>query len=363
MNKSTVAYIGLGSNLGDREGFIRKALKMLSAAEHIELSRVSDLIETVPLDRTNQPKYLNAAAELKTTLTAENLHGKLADIENVLGRTRDKKWSPRTIDLDLLLFGSDVINTPRLTVPHPQMHLRSFVLKGLCLLNAELRHPVIKESVRELAVRLCGADFAPAPDRPQLVSFAGIIGVGKTTLTKKLSNLLGCKAIFEPYDKNPFLPDVYAGKKELALDSQLYFLTARTSQLDASVLNGRQVVISDYVFDKERIYARELLNPRQLAIYEQIYPPFAAKVSAPVLAIYLMDSVENCLKRIHKRNRPYEQKIRPAFLKALNAGYEQLFSDWKICPVIRITMSNFDCTKNTDIEHLANQVKCYVAVK
>ncbi|GAG27700.1 unnamed protein product, partial [marine sediment metagenome] len=202
----------------------------------------------------------------------------------------------------------------------------------------------------------------PNTNLPQLVSLAGVIGVGKTTLTKKLSNSLGCGLILESYDTNPFMPDVYAGKKELALDSQLYFLTSRIQQLNRITLTQGQTAISDYIFDKELIYAKRLLNAQQLDLYQKICQPFAIEVAAPVLVVYLQDPAEKCLERIHKRNRSYEQKIKLQFLEALIADYEQLFADWKLCPVIRISMSKFDCTKDGDIDHLANQIKSYVAV-
>ena len=362
MAKLTTAYIELGSNLGDREDSIHKTLKMLAEAKDIEVPRTSELIETEPLGRANQPDYLNAVAEIKTALSAEDLHKKLVDIETTLGRVRKEKWSPRTIDLDLLLFGREIINSANLTVPHREMHLRSFVLKGLCQLDADLLHPVLKESMNELAARLGNVNFVPNPNLPQLVSVAGIIGVGKTTVTKKLSDLLGCKRLLEAYDKNPFLSDVYAGKKELALDSQLFFLTHRAEQLNHNALAQGQIALSDYVFDKELIYARRLLNAQQLDSYEKIYPTSSTKITAPVLVIYLTDSVQNCLQRIHKRNRPYEQKIEPKFLENLSSDYEHLFSNWKTCPVIRKQMSKPDYTKDAGTDHLANQIRSYVAV-
>jgi len=358
----TIAYIGLGSNLGDREDFIHGALKMLAETKNIEVARVSDLIETAPLGGANQPRYLNAVAQIKTALTAEDLHKILVNIETSLGRTKKEKWSSRTIDLDLLLFGEEIISSPDLTVPHPQVHLRSFVLDGLCELNRELVHPVLKESIDELALRLNGADFVINGEQPQLVSVAGIIGVGKTTLAKKLSNILDCKCILEAYDKNPYLPDVYAGKKELALDSQLFFLTSRIEQLHHNVLAEGQLAITDYVFNKELVYARRLLNTQQLTLYEKIYPPFAEKVVQPVLVIYLQDWPENCLHRIHNRNRPYEQKIELQFLEDLHHDYQQLFANWKICPVIRISASKLDYMKDDNIDHLTNQIKSYITV-
>jgi deoxyadenosine/deoxycytidine kinase len=236
------------------------------------------------------------------------------------------------------------------------MHLRSFVLRGLCQLSGTLTHPVLKESVDELAGRLHGLDFALDPESPQLVSIAGNICAGKTTLAKKLAKQLGCEVLFEPYDTNPFLPEVYAGKDELALDNQLYFLTARAEQLKPDVLAHGQPSMSDYVFAKELIFARRLLDARQFDLYEHVYHPFAAKVAAPVLVIYVQHPARSCLERIHVRNRPYEQKIELSFLETLSADYDRLFTDWKTCPVIRVQK-----TEDADVEHLGNQIRYYTA--
>jgi deoxyguanosine kinase len=358
----TIAYIGLGSNLGDRKNFIHKALKMLAETKNIEVARVSDPIETAPLGGANQPNYLNAVAQIETILTAEDLHKTLLNIETSLGRARRERWSSRTIDLDLLLFGEEIINSPDLTIPHPQMHLRSFVLKGLCQFDADLLHPVIKVPMKELVERLNDTDFVLNPKLPQLVSVAGIIGVGKTTLAKKLSEILACKCIFEPYDKNPYLPDVYAGKKELALDCQLFFLTSRVAQLNNHSLKAGEMLFADYVFDKELIYAKQLLNAEQLALYYTIHKQVISDIAAPVLVIYLTDSVKNCLERIHRRNRPYEQKIQPQFLDSLDRGHERLFADWKKSPVIRLSMPGFDYMQDENVRHLANQIRSYIAI-
>jgi len=360
MSTATTAYIGLGSNLGDRQRSIRRALELLGQSQQIELSRVSDLIETPPLGYFDQPKFINGVAEIATTLGAEDLYRTLVEVEKRLGRERQGRWLPRTIDLDLLLFGAEVVDLPHLTVPHPQMHLRSFVLKGLCQLNPDLVHPTIKETIRELTERLGGLDFALNPSVPQLVSVAGVIGVGKTTLAKSLSTSLDCKLLLEPYDTNPFMPEVYAGKKELALDSQLYFLTSRITQLNRKTLRRAQIAVSDYIFDKEQIYARRLLNDQQLDLYQKIFKPLSADAASPVLVIYLTDSAQNCLQRIRERNRPYEQKIEVEFLEALAGDYKQLFGRWKASPVIRISMSDFGGKRDDDIEHLANQIKSYV---
>ena len=237
-----------------------------------------------------QPDYLNAVAEIRTTLTAEKLLDVLLATENILGRVRRGKWGPRTIDLDLLLFGEAIIHQPNLIVPHPQMHLRSFVLDGLCALDGQLMHPLFQEPACELARRLGGGDFTLTTTVPQLVSIAGLIGVGKTTLMKRLATALDAEMALEPYDTNPFLPRVYAGQHELALDSQLYFLLHRAQQLQPESLSREKVSLTDYVFEKELIYARRLLAPEQLDLYERIYEPFAERVTAPVLVVYLQDT-------------------------------------------------------------------------
>lgn len=122
----TVAYVGLGSNLGDREHLIRQA------AELIDAVRLSSVIETEPWGYSEQPLFLNAVAELETPLTARQLLDHLLDVESRLGRERvGPQWGPRTIDLDLLLFGDEVIDQPGLVVPHPRLTEREFVLRPL----------------------------------------------------------------------------------------------------------------------------------------------------------------------------------------------------------------------------------------
>ncbi|MGA2172434.1 MAG: 2-amino-4-hydroxy-6-hydroxymethyldihydropteridine diphosphokinase [Sedimentisphaerales bacterium] len=354
----TTAYIALGSNLGDRQRFIDDALKMLRKSPGIDVVAATAPADTAPLGGVNQLRYLNAVAELQTNLSAKNLHKRLIEIEDALGRKRSKKWSSRTIDLDLLLFGGDVINTDKLIVPHPQMHLRSFVLNGLCRLNPNLLHPVLNETVSVLAGRLNGCDYVPPTDRPQLISIAGNIGAGKTTLAKKLAAVLSCRAIFEAYDTNPFLPKVYAGDKALALDSQLYFLASRVEQLNPSALDKNQLVITDYVFDKELIYANLLLSKEQLGLYLKIHSQLSSGVAVPALLIHLADSPEKCLQRIHRRNRPYEQRIQPDFLETIDAGYKKLVAGWESSPVI--TLTDFDCLNQKDVDRLAVQIGYYL---
>jgi 2-amino-4-hydroxy-6-hydroxymethyldihydropteridine diphosphokinase len=135
----TRVYVGLGANLGDREATIRAALAALDAADGIEFVAVSTLRETEPVGVGPQPLFLNGAAELETTLTARGLLDRLLATELRFGRTRvPGEHGPRTLDLDLLLYGDERIDEPGLTVPHPRLHKRAFVLEPLAELGAEL---------------------------------------------------------------------------------------------------------------------------------------------------------------------------------------------------------------------------------
>jgi 2-amino-4-hydroxy-6-hydroxymethyldihydropteridine diphosphokinase len=137
----TRAFVGLGANLGDREGTIRRALELLAAREGIEIVAVSALRETEPVGYVNQPSFLNGAAEVETTLRPRELLDALLDVERGLGRERGERWGPRTIDLDLLLYGDERIAEPGLTVPHPRLHERRFALEPLVELDPDLDVP------------------------------------------------------------------------------------------------------------------------------------------------------------------------------------------------------------------------------
>ena len=136
------AYVGLGANLGDREATLRRALDLLQAASDIDVVAVSALRETEPVGVLEQPRFLNGAAAVETTLSPRQLLDLLLHVEQALGRVRDgQRWGPRVLDLDLLAYGDLVVDEPGLRIPHPRLHERRFALEPLVELDGELEIP------------------------------------------------------------------------------------------------------------------------------------------------------------------------------------------------------------------------------
>ena len=143
------AYLSLGSNLNDREANLRRALEILESPD-VHIKRVSSIYETEPQELRDQPWFLNLVAEVETTLFPMQLLRRVRKIEKELGRQRLVPKGPRTVDIDILLFGRFVMDSPALQVPHPRMQDRRFVLEPLAEIAPELRHPVTRRSVPEM---------------------------------------------------------------------------------------------------------------------------------------------------------------------------------------------------------------------
>jgi 2-amino-4-hydroxy-6-hydroxymethyldihydropteridine diphosphokinase len=151
-----IAYLSLGSNVGDRAAHLRDAITRLKEIGRV--ISVSSFYETepvdVPIEMKDQPWFLNCAVSLDTTLTANQLMARLLNIEEEMGRRRVQKKGPRTIDIDILLFGDMIVDSPEVTIPHPAMHARRFVLQPLAEIAPDARHPILKKTIVELLEKL-----------------------------------------------------------------------------------------------------------------------------------------------------------------------------------------------------------------
>jgi 2-amino-4-hydroxy-6-hydroxymethyldihydropteridine diphosphokinase len=143
-----VVYLSLGSNVGNRNAQLREAQARLGAEGRVVAT--SSFYETEPVEFTDQPWFLNCAIALETSATPQQLIEAILGIEKEMGRQRLQNKGPRTIDIDILLFGDTILDSPKLTIPHPAMHHRRFVLEPLAEIAPEVLHPVLKKTIREL---------------------------------------------------------------------------------------------------------------------------------------------------------------------------------------------------------------------
>jgi 2-amino-4-hydroxy-6-hydroxymethyldihydropteridine diphosphokinase len=148
------AFLGLGSNLGDREANISNALAEIGRLAGCELLRTSSLYETDPVGIREQPDFLNAVAEVRTDMRPREFLSTLREVERRAGRERTLKWGPRIIDIDILLYGDELLTEDNLEIPHPEMHRRAFVLTPLAEIAPKVKHPGLNVTIQELSEKV-----------------------------------------------------------------------------------------------------------------------------------------------------------------------------------------------------------------
>ncbi len=160
------AFLSLGSNLGDRLANLKRAIEKIEEPSQIMVTKVSPVYETEPVGHENQGWFLNLVLQVETSLEPFALLERLSSIEDQMGRKREKRWGSRNIDLDILLYDTRMVNSERLTIPHPRMHERRFVLVPLAQIAPKLRHPRLKKNIEELLV-CCrdGSGVRPYPEK------------------------------------------------------------------------------------------------------------------------------------------------------------------------------------------------------
>jgi deoxyguanosine kinase len=191
------------------------------------------------------------------------------------------------------------------------------------------------------------------PNQFDFIAIEGVIGAGKTALAQLLAERNDARIILEQFEENPFLPKFYEDKKRYAFQTQLAFLASRFKQQEKMTSRDlfNQFLISDYIFEKDRIFARLNLDDDELALYDNIYGIMTGISAKPDLVIYLQCSVERLMENIEHRGRDYERHITPDYLQELSDAYNQFFYHYSKAPLMIINASKIDFVNNPN--HLA----------
>jgi len=262
----------------------------------------------------------------------------ILEIENNLGRKRFEQegYAPRTIDIDLLLYGTEIHLDECLQLPHPQMEKRAFVLLPLVQIAAKAIHPIFDKSVQsllnesedssalELTDIVLKKNLSLQDSGLTFIAIEGNIGAGKTTLSSMISEDFNAKLILEGFADNPFLPKFYEDQARYAFPLEMSFLAERyqqftesTSQLDLF----KNFMVSDYDIYKSLIFAQITLGKEEFALYRKLFGFMYQDAKVPDAYIYLYQNTERLLENIAKRGRDYEKTIDAEYLEKINQGY------------------------------------------
>lgn len=195
--------------------------------------------------------------------------------------------------------------------------------------------------------------------RLQYVAIEGVIGVGKTCLSNLLADYFDAKVLLEKHEENPFLKDFYQEPRQFAFPTQLFFLLSRYRQQQEIPQRElfHDMLVADYIFAKDRIFASINLEDRELFLYDKIASLLERDVPRPDLVLYLQSSTDRLLSNIKKRNRSYEKNISKEYIRALNEAYNHFFFNYKDTPLLIINTTALDFVNNKeDFEDLVNQI-------
>ena len=356
MIRTTLTYIALGSNQGDRENYLQLAVDKIF--EHVgAVHSVSSVYKTPSWGFEGQ-EFLNACICVKTTYSAEVVLKKLLEIELELGRIRNTTggYADRAIDLDIIFYGDSTISSEELHVPHPKLAQRKFVLYPMADIAAASIHPVNKVSIDELVKvtkdesEIEKVDFKlKKPELPELpvnyLVIEGNIGAGKTSLSKMIAEDYQAKYFLERFHDNPFLPKFYEDQKRYAFPLELSFLADRHQQLVEDINQFdlfKKFAVADYDFYKSLIFAQVTLQKDEYQLYKRLFEAMYNELPKPDLYIYLYQKTDRLLENIKKRGRDYEQSIDSEYLQSIHQGYMQFIRQQNYLNTKVIDLSNLN---------------------
>ena len=323
--------IALGANLGERQANLQHALTSLSETPGMHLLHASSFYETRPAGGpSHQPNFLNGAALFETTLDPATVLELLHNVECQLGRVRIGTWGPRIIDLDLLLYEQEVIDSPTLTLPHPRMAWRRFVIEPAAEVAPNMIHPTTGWTLAKLRDHL--------NKTLRYVALAGGIGAGKTRLLLHLAQRKTVHTILEAVDP-ALLSCFYANPSSHAKRVELEFLHQRTEQLNSRQWeSGPNIwIASDFWFDQSAAFARVWLNGKERDAFLEKWQAAREKVVRPRLIVFLDPPLERLVQHVTDRGRPFEQAIDPARLEQIHDSIAVELRKPDVGPLLRLT--------------------------
>jgi deoxyguanosine kinase len=363
--REKTAWLALGSNVGDRPAYLRKALESLRSIAG-ETFRVSRIYETDPVGPGPQDPYLNLCVRLTTVLDPRQLLEFCKESEARIGRVPRGRWAPREIDIDILAYEGATRDEGDLTLPHPGLAERQFVLVPLADMDPEVVLPGLRESASRLLQRcrekqgdagareyrlLPAGPSAALPDRLRYVAVEGVIGAGKTTLVRLLGERLGAQTLHEEFENNPFLADFYRDRNRFAFQTQMFFLLSRFRQIQDYFQQQdlfRPQVVSDYMFAKDRIFATQNLDENEMGLYQRLSALMDRQIPRPDYVVYLQADTPVLMDRIRRRDRDYERNMDEDYIEALNQAYNGFFHYYDASPLLIVNTNHIDFVRRED---------------
>jgi deoxyguanosine kinase len=363
MKSQNQVILSLGTNQGNRLRNIENCIQLI----HQEVGtviKISKLYES-PSWGFESDAFYNCALILHTFLAADAVLSKILEIENRLGRIRtsSSEYQSRNIDVDLIAFNEEIIDSENLQVPHPLMQNRNFVLLPILDLNLNWIHPIFHKKVAELLEispdqSVCTIvqelenplDSIPL-EQFNYIAFEGNIGAGKTTLATKIAEDFNAKTVLERFADNPFLPKFYEDQNRYAFPLEMSFLADRYKQLSDDLAQFdlfKDFIVADYHIFKSLIFAKITLAEDEYRLYRTLFDIVYREMPKPDLYVYLYQNTERLLANIKKRGRDYEQNIPADYLDKINNGYLDYIKSQTDLNVLIIDVSDRDFVKNQE---------------
>lgn len=363
MNTQHQVILSLGSNQGNRFNNIQSAIDLIHR-EAGTVVKVSKLYET-PAWGFEGEAFYNCALVLHTQRSAQTILEKVLGIEKKIGRVRSESegYQSRPIDIDLIAFNEEIINSKELQVPHPAMQERMFVLLPMRDLNLDWRHPILQKYLPEIlkvsedkshCKMIRSLDFPlqrMALDQMNYIAIEGNIGAGKTTLTTKIAEDFNAKTVLERFADNPFLPKFYEDQNRYAFPLEMSFLADRYQQIADDLAQFdlfKDFIIADYHIFKSLIFAKVTLTDDEYRLYRKLFEIIYKEMPKPDLYIYLYQNTTRLLENIKHRGRAYEQEIPAEYLDKINRGYLDYIKSQTDLNVLVIDVSDRDFVKNQE---------------